>query len=201
MHQRPIARRARGQPHARRHRVCRTAPPLPPLSRRRVLSFARLQALRLGTFLNETKPIGMLHRSEEAADAAPSEPLILRLGNAQRRHLRRRHHPHSDRGLVLLLHRARLRRPAARAKPADGGQAAASTTPPPPTTADAQPAPASAAAADVSAPVQAEVADPTPPASEAPPQEASAAAPPPAAQSDEATAEPAPEEQAEGDLT
>ena len=49
------------------------------------LSSITLQALRLGTFLNETKPIGLLHRNK-ASDSAddstsPSKPLVLRLGD------------------------------------------------------------------------------------------------------------------------
>ena len=36
------------------------------------------QALRLGTFLNETKPLKILHGSESAESAVP---LVLRLGN------------------------------------------------------------------------------------------------------------------------
>jgi hypothetical protein len=42
------------------------------------------QALRLGTFLNETKPIGLLHRSKpegEEPEGEPRVPLVLRLGN------------------------------------------------------------------------------------------------------------------------
>lgn len=43
-----------------------------------------VQALRLGTFLNETKPIKALHKSVregQEKDAVPSNPLVLRLGN------------------------------------------------------------------------------------------------------------------------
>lgn len=37
-------------------------------------------ALRLGTFLNETKPIPALHR-DDTEPSVPSEPIVLRLGN------------------------------------------------------------------------------------------------------------------------
>ena len=40
-----------------------------------------LQALRLGTFLNETKPIGLLHRREGEDSNSPSKPLVMRLGD------------------------------------------------------------------------------------------------------------------------
>lgn len=44
----------------------------------RLMHSTRAQALRLGTFLNETKPIKLLHRDGESK---PSEPIVLRLGN------------------------------------------------------------------------------------------------------------------------
>ena len=42
---------------------------------------ACLQALRLGTFLNETKPLKFLHSAGEEGDKDEKEPLVLRLGN------------------------------------------------------------------------------------------------------------------------
>ena len=50
------------------------------------LCSAPLQALRLGTFLNETKPVKVLHRGEgqpspSSGPSDPSDPMVLRLGN------------------------------------------------------------------------------------------------------------------------
>ena len=53
------------------------------------LCSAPLQALRLGTFLNETKPVKVLHRGEGQPSASsdpsdpsePKDPIVLRLGN------------------------------------------------------------------------------------------------------------------------